>query len=804
MYRLVVLLHILCALQVGAQADLQLIRATMVRGDVERAFRLIGDGLTRVPPASLDHARLLELKGEQYHRLNDIGEAQVLWDTALRYRQQLFGDSTPEAGVGYAYQARYHNFMAGPQLDHQPLAWREAERAQRLLHDRKGQVLAYERTLALRERGYAYKIAFGFGDSDKHEVHDIARGLYRDALRFAITARDTLWMAQITHDIGNTFTDEVDYFKRTGTMPELVDSARSNYQRSIELLEATDMDPSEAMMMEHFTSALLLWYAYGHDSIAAVIDAYDHALRNMLMVAGRAADVDPLAYEPRVVNKAQMVELLTIRARALVNYPERPDVGQLVAALRSVQAAVPYSQAMLREYRSRDYHKVAGSYNHFPFLFGTQLLVDLHQSTGDLRYLMQAIEWYDLNCDALEQRDRIRSGNASGSAVPPSVHTARSNLPEGTLCIALLWFHHVAALSVDHGSYGSTNILGSKGPFSRWPLTGQALRDAMARNDPRAYRRIAFEIYQNTVQPVLEGKDHRELVMVPGEVFEGIAFEALVTDTLGEATWAGMHYLMDRYTIRYARSINEALQAPVDVRLQEIRTATSLSAQGSHLPFAEALVKKLQARYPEHPSIGTATRNDVFELLRGTAPFHLASHAVAPSAPDELPYLLLHDGPLTLRDIDSVGCRASFVVLSTCSSGEGRVFRGEGAISLGNAMLRGGAHTVVQTLWPVDDQATSEILGLMYNGMNEGLSVSDALCEAKRTFVREHANDPLSSPFYWSGIVVTGAVVKPTEVILDTTWGFLAGGSLLFLLTLGVWRYKRSKRAKSSRLFAES
>lgn len=807
MYRAVILFLLCWTLQVRAQVEVEQIRVAMVRGEVQKAFDFLDSAQLNTDQRSIEYARLQELKGEQYYRLNDIGEAKNLWDTALELRQRLFGDSSAEAGVGYAYQARYHNFMAGLQLDHQRVAWREAERARRMINGRKGQILPFERTLAHREAGYAYKIAFGFGELDKHEVHGTARALFREALRIATQARDTIWMAQVIHDIGNTFTDEIlpyKYVKTFGRWQQLVDSARSNYQRSIELLEDKDMDPSEAMMMEHFTTSLLLWYAYGQDSIAAVIAANDRALRNMLMVAGRTPDLDPLVYEPRIFNKAQMVELLTIRARTLVNYPDTPTVHKLYAALGAVKAAEPYWQAMLREYRSRDYYKVAGSYNHFPFLFGTQLLVDLHQATGDERHLLQAIEWYDLNCDALEQRDRARSGGTSGSTIPPSVYTTRSNLPEGTLCIALLWFHHVATLSVDRHTLGAANVHGSWWAASRWPSDRQALRDAMARNDPGTYRRIAYGIYQNTIQTVLEGKDHRELVIVPSDVFEGIPFEALVTDTLGEATWTGLHYLLDRYTIRYARSIKEALQAPIDVRLQDIRTATSLSAEGSHLPFGEALVKKLRTRYPEHPPVEAATRYDVFDLLRGQAPFHLSSHAVAPSGPDEVPYLLLRDGPLTLRDIDSAGCQAPFAVLSTCSSGEGRAFRGEGAISLGNAILRGGAHTVVQTLWPVDDQATSEILGLMYDGMNEGLSISDALNEAKRLFIRTHAKDPLSSPFYWSGIVVTGSVVKPLNGAADRRWHWFAGGSLVVFLFAGVRRYKRSKRAKSSRALAES
>ncbi len=796
---ILILAYAFCIACLSAQPVLQQARIGMLNGEVDRTLLLLRQELDKETSNTRYRARLLESLGEQYHRLSDIGEAKAQWDDALRIRQQLFGDSSAEAAVGYAYQARYHNYMADPQTDHRTLAWRDADRARLLIRRHKRDVTAYERVVILREVGYAYKVAFGFGDADKHQVLSRSRELFHEALRSATAARDTIWIAQITHDIGNTFNDEAGYYGSTiapALLQAFVDSALTNYQRSIVLMQAIGMGTSEAVMMDHFTTALLLKSAYGRDGIPAATAAYDRALRTMLRQAGHPADVDPLLYDPRIVNKAQMVELYYLRSTAIAGYPDSPDVQQLRRALASIEAAVPYWQAMLHEYRSRDLHKVTGSYSHFPFHIGTRMLLDLYRATGDSSLLLKAIDWYDLNCDASEQRDMLKAGAVGTNAGTRSAFTGSPSLPDGVTCIAFHEHYSLSILCIDHRGPRILNAALNDARSFNARAAAHALRTEMERNDPRAYRKNAFAIYQATLGAALDQNDDRELVIVPGEALAGIPFEALVTDTLGEASWANMHYLMDRCSVRNARTIHEALEKPTGPFHTPMRLAISKAMDASALPFSEALVTSMHAQDPDKPLFQGVTRQDLFDLLNGEAPFHLASHAVSPKGADELPYLLLDDGPLSIRDIDSLGCAAPLVILSTCSGGEGRIYRGQGAISLGNAFLRGGADAVVQTLWPVDDQATSEVLGLMYAGMDDGLSVSDALCEAKRTFVKKHADDALSDPFYWSGIIVTGKEVRTSLPNRNRFWW--TGGSAVFLLTIGAWRYKRSKRARSS------
>ncbi|MBK6755592.1 MAG: CHAT domain-containing protein [Flavobacteriales bacterium] len=134
-----------------------------------------------------------------------------------------------------------------------------------------------------------------------------------------------------------------------------------------------------------------------------------------------------------------------------------------------------------------------------------------------------------------------------------------------------------------------------------------------------------------------------------------------------------------------------------------------------------------------------------------------------PATPDAAPFLLLSDGAWAATALQDELSRRTLAVLSTCSSGSGRNYQGEGVMSIAHAFLGAGTKAVVHTLWPVDDRATSEILRDFYNGLQEGLPASEALARSKTDFIARHAADGLADPFYWSGIVLTG-----TDVHLGT------------------------------------
>ena len=120
-----------------------------------------------------------------------------------------------------------------------------------------------------------------------------------------------------------------------------------------------------------------------------------------------------------------------------------------------------------------------------------------------------------------------------------------------------------------------------------------------------------------------------------------------------------------------------------------------------------------------------ATARRVIELPSADLDvLHFATHAVARrDAPEQSALFLSEyaaDGSplpadrLTAEDITRSGLRADVVVLSGCATGDGRELRGEGVLGLTYGFLANGSHTVVASLWPVEDALTARFMEEFY------------------------------------------------------------------------------------------
>jgi CHAT domain-containing protein len=73
------------------------------------------------------------------------------------------------------------------------------------------------------------------------------------------------------------------------------------------------------------------------------------------------------------------------------------------------------------------------------------------------------------------------------------------------------------------------------------------------------------------------------------------------------------------------------------------------------------------------------------------------------------------------------------VVLSGCDTATGRVFRGEGAMSLARPFLAAGSAAVVGTLWALDDTRSPDVTVEIHRNLNRGMSAPAAVAAAQRT-----------------------------------------------------------------------
>ncbi len=305
--------------------------------------------------------------------------------------------------------------------------------------------------------------------------------------------------------------------------------------------------------------------------------------------------------------------------------------------------------------------------------------------------------------------------------------------------------------------------------------------------------RPAFRIYETLVkplQPYFAGKSH--LIIVPDDWLHHLPFELLVSDTSRIETdydFANVPFLIEDFTISYvpaATLLNpelHSLKEPVKGLLavgnptfvQEpgpplTRAAVfggALAAAGAtNLLEAEREVNSI-AGIIDSPSTTVLTGADATEAsFKARAAdyqvIHLATHFVNndkeplySAIPLSPPVAGVEDGSLQTYEIFNLTLNADLAVLSSCSSGAGKIHRGEGLMGLYRAFLYANTPSLVLSSWAVEDNSTSAVMQSFYKYLKQGNNKAEALRKAKLDFLNA-ASPTGKDPYYWAPFVLVG------------------------------------------------
>ena len=117
------------------------------------------------------------------------------------------------------------------------------------------------------------------------------------------------------------------------------------------------------------------------------------------------------------------------------------------------------------------------------------------------------------------------------------------------------------------------------------------------------------------------------------------------------------------------------------------------------------------------------------------------------------------DGILTAEEVASLDLSGvEWAVLSACDTGLGEIKAGEGVFGLRRAFQIAGAHTVIMSLWSVEDRAAMTWMRALYEGrLTRKLDTAAAVREASLAVLRQRrARGQSTHPFYWAGFVASG------------------------------------------------
>ena len=273
-----------------------------------------------------------------------------------------------------------------------------------------------------------------------------------------------------------------------------------------------------------------------------------------------------------------------------------------------------------------------------------------------------------------------------------------------------------------------------------------------------------------------------QLIVVPDEFLYYMPFEALTSTTS-----SGQECLIENYNIAYATSISLLLdqnthlsQAPKpwvgfvstyddieEDKEQENESIAMLVRDGNYkLPGALSESQQIKDIIGSGASIIEGADEIDFTQLAGKFKIlHFAMHSVLNKENPRYSKLIfsqptsdtLSDNFLHINELFKFKLDADMVVLSACNTGQGKLFKGEGVMSMSKAFAYTGVPSTVMSLWPTPDDATSQLMVDFYRHLKEGESKNTALRKAKLDWLN---NDELPQefkhPFYWSSFIVSG------------------------------------------------
>jgi CHAT domain-containing protein/cytochrome c-type biogenesis protein CcmH/NrfG len=300
--------------------------------------------------------------------------------------------------------------------------------------------------------------------------------------------------------------------------------------------------------------------------------------------------------------------------------------------------------------------------------------------------------------------------------------------------------------------------------------------EQIIRRDQNGAAASLKELDRLLVEPIRGELDpNLVLCFIPDKSLHYVPFGALIFNMTG-------HYLAQDFRVMISPSASVLIESTKKARTKSSTRGEQLLAVGnpkfdrvinpslSNLPGAEREVEGIASAYSSpRKLIGPqATRKSLLGELPRSDVVHFAAHyeidprsmlssklLLAPEAGERS-----HSQPATNLSSSDIYrmqlARTKLVVLSACSTGIEHQFKGEGPVGFARSFLVAGVPVVVASLWPVDSDATAELMIRFHRFRRvKHSSTTQALQKAQQEMI-SHDNPRYRNPFYWAGFVVIG------------------------------------------------
>jgi CHAT domain-containing protein len=329
-----------------------------------------------------------------------------------------------------------------------------------------------------------------------------------------------------------------------------------------------------------------------------------------------------------------------------------------------------------------------------------------------------------------------------------------------------------------------------------------------------SFFRSSFDLYDIFVKPFdyLTNQTKR-LIIIPDGILSQIPFEVLTTSYVSKR-FDRQEYLLRSHVISYSFSASYLLKSTMKVSKENkllafgftgenILRAGDVRVKANELFGTSEELESLKNKFSDGKFLSgdEVTEENFKKMAADYDLLHLAMHGQGDIHNNYSAALFfrdsssVEDGKLNWYELLGMQMKARLAVISSCESGIGKEYRGEGMLSMANAFAFAGCRNIVMGMWKVNDQVSAYLMNEFYKNLKGGMSVDEALIEAKRSYLLG-ADEFMANPKLWSSLVSYGhqSVIKQNNYLLYFYGALLTLLAVVLLIKRNSWigNYKKN------------
>ena len=282
-------------------------------------------------------------------------------------------------------------------------------------------------------------------------------------------------------------------------------------------------------------------------------------------------------------------------------------------------------------------------------------------------------------------------------------------------------------------------------------------------DDISGYNRIGKKVFDMMKLP--KNAIYKNLIIIPDGILNFLPFEALITQESSTTNFAKMHYLLHDFKIAYNSSASNYLNSKSVSKSEKtvLGIFPIFEKTAYELTYSKKELESIQSNFKgEYLENSDASFSNFKNNANQYSILHLSTHAS--SGDVETPASIkFYDQEILYSELYNLTLNPDLVVLSACETGIGKLYKGEGAMSIARGFQFAGAQNLLFSLWKVNDYTTSIFMADFYKNIKNNVPYFEANTNAKLDFLNNKSiPNAKKSPYYWSSFVYYGSI-SPEE-----------------------------------------